>query len=1158
MNVSLLSRKDTLNTLRDQPSLIFNVTSGSLGLVLAELLRDDSSQTPVIVICPNDDWVSQLEDNLYFFCSQLGLPEPNLSLVERASSPYRRLLPSPQERWQRIRLLSALHHSDSNRVVCLISMQAALRPQISLSLWQKLQFHIKIGQTCTPQSLANTLVRAGYERRELIEDPGTYSVRGGIVDVYPPDQNHPIRIEFFDTVIESIRYFNPDTQRSLAEPRQDFYLVPAREFDCSLEALQASRERIKNYCDEQEIPKTKRDHLSELMARGVAPLELDHLLLFLQENGSAMWEHAPQKSRWVIVEPQLCKDVEAQTRKIFAEEYKRCQVNLEIVPPTEGILVPPTSFEHGLAQHPQVWLAQVDSFPHIAAEFKQNAQVEPILLPGQGQKNWDLLAEKLKEWLELGFQISFAANSETQLDRFGFFLHQRKLAFSRDKTEPQKIGLFIGNLSQSILLPQARSIYLSEDDVFGQKVHGRHKSKKAHESYRVEVPQLKSLDHLMPDDLVVHLEHGIGRYKGLVTLRSSGVSGDFVVIEYADKDKLYLPIYRLDLLQKYIGTGGNLPAPDRLGTQNFQRAKDRVKESVRDIAADLLRLYAQRSTLRGYAFSEPNETYHNFAASFPYDETPDQEKAIKQTINDMCSPRPMDRLVCGDVGFGKTEVALRAAMKAVLDHKQVAVLVPTTILAEQHFQTFSQRFKDFPIHVASLSRFRSPKEQKKILAELKERKVDIVIGTHRLLSKDVAFADLGLIIIDEEQRFGVEHKERLKQFKLNTDVLTLTATPIPRTLHMSLMGLRDISLIQTAPADRLPIRTHISPYDPEVIKNAVETELQRGGQIFFLHNRVQSIEAVAQALRELMPKLRIGVAHGQMSESKLEKVMLEFYHHDHDLLLSTAIIENGLDVPNANTIIINRADTFGLSQLYQLRGRVGRSRARAFAYLLVPESGRVTDEARERLHLLQRFAELGSGYAIASHDLEMRGGGDLLGAAQSGHVALVGYDLYLELLQEEVSRLKGESKQSVLDVEINAAFPAFIPELYVSDMRSRLSLYKRLSEYGDEEQLLDARRELQDRYGALPHEAEELFALLKLKLLLRRVGMRSIQINSKGLTLSAGPDPKISHEALLARVNKEPDLYSFTSEGKLVLRLPIKTIAESINVLRNHLPGLSS
>ncbi|MGZ3657846.1 MAG: transcription-repair coupling factor, partial [Bdellovibrionota bacterium] len=608
-------------------------------------------------------------------------------------------------------------------------------------------------------------------------------------------------------------------------------------------------------------------------------------------------------------------------------------------------------------------------------------------------------------------------------------------------------------------------------------------------------------------------------------------------------------------LGRYIGSSGSGSAAlDKLGSGSFEKTKSRVKAAIKDIARDLLRVQAERASRPGYAFSAPDEEFRAFEAEFPYDETPDQAKAIDDTIHDMHQPSPMDRLICGDVGFGKTEVAIRASFKAAQDAKQVAVLVPTTILAEQHYLNFSERMKGYPFKVASLSRFKSKKEQEATLKELAEGKLDILIGTHRLLSKDVRFKDLGLLVVDEEQRFGVEHKEKLKQLKATTDVLTLTATPIPRTLQMSLMGLKDISIIRTPPGDRLSIKTYLASFSEDVIENAIRHELSRGGQVFIIHNRVQTIGKMAELVERVVPEAKAVVAHGQMPETQLERAMIGFYQKKYDVLIATAIIENGLDVPNANTLIVNRADTFGLSQLYQIRGRVGRSQTRAFAYFLVPETATITEDARERLAVLQRFVELGSGYHIATHDLELRGGGDVLGQQQSGHIGSVGYEMYLELLQEEIHRLKGEEVAKPLeDVEINVPFPAMLPDVYVPDMKDRLALYRRLSSLRLEEQIDDARKELEDRYGTLPPEAQELLRVIQLKVLMRRMGLKGLTVGPKGASLSPGKDPLLEPGTILYLVQSKPDQYAILPGGNFVLKGDFQTSSELYDRLRQLL-----
>jgi transcription-repair coupling factor (superfamily II helicase) len=672
-------------------------------------------------------------------------------------------------------------------------------------------------------------------------------------------------------------------------------------------------------------------------------------------------------------------------------------------------------------------------------------------------------------------------------------------------------------------------IFLTEEEIFEPKKEFRKKARKEDaEAY------ITSLDDLKTDDFVVHQDHGIGLYRGLQYFKLDGWEGEFLFIEYAEGDKLYLPVDRLQGIHKFMGLEGQVPSLDRLGGTGWKKAKARVKKAVEKIARELVELYARRAVSKGFSFSGRDQMFKEFEAAFPYEETPDQLRVIEEVLADMESDKPMDRLVCGDVGYGKTEVALRAAFRAVLDGKQVAVLVPTTVLAEQHYQTMTRRFEGYPVEVRILSRFKTPREQKQTLADLAEGKVDIVVGTHRLLQKDIRFRDLGLIVIDEEQRFGVTHKERLKTLRTQVDCLTLTATPIPRTLQMSLAGIRDLSSIETPPEDRQSIRTHIIPFDEGKIVEAVRRELQRGGQVFFVHNRVHNIQSMAFFLKKILPQVRIGVAHGQLPERELEKVMLRFVRRELDLLVCTTIIESGLDIPTANTIILNQADRFGLAQMYQLRGRVGRSRERAYAYLVVPGEGLLTSEAQKRLKVLMDFSELGAGFKIALHDLRIRGAGHLLGTSQSGHVAAVGYELYIQMLEQAVNELKGNEAVEEWEPEIRLRIPAFIPERYVPDPGQRLSLYKRLASLKTEDELFDLEGEMGDRFGPIPEAVTNLLKVLAIKQNMRLVGIERIEPSGKDLVFSFHPKGAWKPEGLVALVQQDPKRFCFKGEGKLL------------------------
>lgn len=810
----------------------------------------------------------------------------------------------------------------------------------------------------------------------------------------------------------------------------------------------------------------------------------------------------------------------------------------------------------------QVQLSNIETLEEQTSAYHQ-VLVFPNTELKQGPKNsLESLEPKLRLWRQQGFKVIALASTQSQVDRIRFLFSERNLSCITE----------IGSLSEGFQWPAEGLVILTEEEILATHRGTPHSRKRKRSEARPEKESeegdssakawssLQALTDLSIGDAVVHVDHGIGRYHGLVRLNLSGAPSDFLLLEYANKDKLYLPVYRLNVIQKYIGSNEGLSL-DRLGTQQFSKTKDKVREAVKKLAIDLIQLYAERKLRPGIRFSSPDSFFKEFEAQFPFEETPDQLKAIRDSLRDLESGRSMDRLVCGDVGYGKTEVAIRAAFRAVSEGKQVAVLVPTTVLAFQHEQSFKARMKDYPIQIESISRFKTSKEQKVILGNLAAGKIDIIIGTHRLLSNQVQFQDLGLVIIDEEHRFGVEHKERLKTIKINTHVLTLTATPIPRTLHMALSGLRDISLINTPPVDRLPIRTYVSRFDEPLIQRAILSELNRGGQVFFLHNRVQSIYEMAQTIRELVPSANVSVAHGQMSEKELEEAMIGFYQKRSNVLVCTTIIESGLDVPSANTIIINRADTLGLAQLYQTRGRVGRSETRAYAYLLIPDEGAITHDAKRRLEVIQKFVELGSGFQIASHDLEIRGGGDLLGAQQSGNINAVGFDLYMELLEEAIHELQGKLpslEETAREPEIKTPFPAFLSEEFVPDIHQRLSLYRRFSATTRESEITALEEELRDRFGALPVEAQNLIWLIRLKQLLKHNGIEALTVGPEKISMLPGSKSSLNPARAIALVASKPDRYQLLPDSRFVAKLETGTLRELLFGMERLLKDLGA
>ncbi len=752
------------------------------------------------------------------------------------------------------------------------------------------------------------------------------------------------------------------------------------------------------------------------------------------------------------------------------------------------------------------------------------------------------IAKKITGWLANG-RVILVGSSETQVGRL-------QDLFARYFHPPFPLELQVGHLSSGFRLPEEGITYLTDEEIFGPRVRTRKAEGACPAGARPAgiATDFSALSEIKAGDPLVHKQHGIGIYRGLIHMAIEGVANDFLLLEYRGGDKLYLPVYRMNLVQKYNGANGP-PPTDRLGGSSWQNLRARAEKAIREMAGDLLNLYAARTAGKGFKFSPPNEMFEAFEASFPFEETPDQEEAIAKTLADMQKETqrgepqrgepPMDRLVLGDVGYGKTEVAMRAAFKAALDGKQTAVLVPTTLLAFQHGERFRERFCEMPVRIAVLSRFQSRTEQKRIIGEAREGTIDILIGTHRLLQADVSFKNLGLLVIDEEHRFGVSHKERLKHLKKNVDVLTLSATPIPRTLYMSLTGLRGVSVIETPPTDRLAVRTFVMPFEEAVIREAILKEIRRGGQVFFVHNRVETIGSVKNLLDRLVPEAKSSVAHGQMKEEELEEIMIRFYHQEFNLLIATTIIESGIDIPTANTILINEADHFGLAQIYQLRGRVGRGSHRAFCYLLVPPEKELTPEAVQRLQVLQRFSELGSGFRMANYDLEIRGAGNILGKEQSGQMTAIGYELYTELLEKAIRELKGEEVLDEIDPELHFRIPAYLPESYLPDPPLRLELYRRLSALETEDELDPILDEMRDRFGKPPEEVENLIALTAVKTYARKLRIKQIRYDGKSFVYAFDPTSPLPPEILTERIKKDPKHCRLTPDMRFIVQKPI-------------------
>ena len=842
-----------------------------------------------------------------------------------------------------------------------------------------------------------------------------------------------------------------------------------------------------------------------------------------------------------LIEPQWQKREAARLHEQLHEIYQQKLDESHFVVPPDKLLVPFETLTTQISAYPVVSASVAP--PRKVSDNKLEPMpfgMEPLALPSG---NYQTVINQIKTWAQQGKRVHLFCETPQQSKRVSEILAERDLL-------PPDIDISVGAISQGFLSEPLNLVVISEDELFGNRHHRPIRRRPPTDG----TPILSLID-LKVGDYVVHVSHGIAVYDGIRRLAIDGKSQDFLVLKYSDENTLYVPTYQVDLVQKYIGSKDETYKPrlDRLGGPAWHRRKARVRASIQEMADELLNLYARRQARKGYSFPAEVPWQTEFEALFPYQETNDQLQAIQDVKADMENERPMDRLVCGDVGYGKTEVALRAAFKAVMSEKQVAILVPTTILALQHYDTFEKRFQDFPVHVEMLNRFRTPKEIKQIKEGLAQGTLDVVIGTHSLLSKTVTFDNLGLLIVDEEHRFGVKHKEKIKQFKETIDVLTLTATPIPRTLHMSLVGIRDFSVINTPPADRLPIQTHVMPYDSEVIREAISAELRRGGQVFFVHNRVQDIQSIALTVQQLVPEARVVVAHGQMPERELESVMLEFVRHKHDILVCTMIIESGLDIPNVNTILINRADALGLAQLYQLRGRVGRATAQAYGYLFYPQNHAITEGAQKRLRVIEEFTDLGSGFKIALRDLEIRGTGNILGAEQHGHIVTIGYELYCKLLEEAVMALKGEKVEESLDTRMSLPVEAYLPDDYVPDSRQKVSVYKKIAGLKEDVALKELREELQDRYGPIPEPVEMLLEIANLKQLSNQLGISAIVAGKEQVKVTFDEQhPRINVKKFIEIVHKHKNL-QLQPPAQLKVRMPGMTGANMLTELQQTL-----
>jgi transcription-repair coupling factor (superfamily II helicase) len=1117
------------------------VQGGARAYVLS--LAAEKNPRPILVVSPGVQNAENLFDDLAFFLGEdRSLPAFRKRLHLFPSwevLPFEKLSPHSDNSAGR---LEGLYKLVEESAPILIATPAALMQKvIPKEALKRSYLYLVAGEEVPREALLEHLVQWGFQNVPLAEERGDFSLRGGIVDLFSPGYARPLRLEFDGDRLESIRPFSPATQRSEGS-QEDIVILPMKEFSLKRSDLDQVLRRIDQRATDLEIDRREKHRLLESLHEGIPFPGLEFLVpYFYPALVSSLSYLPPQTLIWLDGADRVEAEAERFARLAW-ERHEKAKEERRLVPPVEALYLNEHEWRDTLQPFAQV---QAESLTVMASSEKAQESTLTVesFLTGDfrhesAARATDVslapLVERLKTWRNE--RVFFVAPTRADAIRLKELLGNYDVPLPvLDEPVPALVGrselvcaVVRGQLNQGFRLPEAHLIMVTFDEIFGTRKRQPTASAKSHPSRF-----LTSLSELKQDDYVVHLDHGIGIYRGLKFLKVAGVEGEFLHLEYEAGDRLYLPVDRINVVQKYIGGDGTQPNLDRLGGTAWEKVKARARKSIFAMAEELIQLYAIREARQGNAFAPPDTLYREFEAAFEYEETPDQQRAIEETLASMQSRKSMDRLICGDVGYGKTEVAMRAAFLAVEGGKQVGVLAPTTILAQQHLQTFRHRFRNHPVRIEMISRFLTAKEIAKILEATAKGHVDIVIGTHRLLQKDVEFKDLGLVIIDEEHRFGVVHKERLKKLRQLVDVVSLTATPIPRTLHMSLVGIRDLSIIETPPADRLAIQTYVTRYDERVIRDAILREVQRGGQVFFLHNRVETIERLALKLADLVPEAKLAVAHGQMRPRELEKVMLDFLENKTEVLVCSAIIESGLDFPNANTIIINHADKFGLAQLYQLRGRVGRSHRHAYAYLLIPGEKAITPDAERRLRALQELDGLGGGFKLALHDLEIRGAGNLLGEQQSGQITAVGFELYTEMMEKAVSELKGEILAPEVEPEIRLEIPAYFPENYIPDANQRLLFYKRLASVRNPLELAELKEEIQDRFGPTTPVVENLFMVMDLRRVLKEFLVQQISVSEGKVFLLFHPESSVKVEKLLELIKKPKNEFRLAPDGRL-------------------------
>nr|WP_240776359.1 transcription-repair coupling factor [Nitrincola alkalilacustris] len=1128
------------------------VVGSATGLLLEQIARE-YRRGPILLVCNDNETALRAHQEIGFY---IGDSLPVMLFPDWETLPYDTFSPHQDIISQRIESLYKLPGLEQGIVI--VPATTLMQRVAPVQFISGNCLHLELGQKLVPETLRTQLTSAGYQAVDTVYEHGEFAIRGAIIDIFPMGSDTPYRIDLFDDEIDTLRTFDPDTQRSV-EQIERIRLLPAKEFPFTEQALRDFKQRWREKFDVD----VKRCSVYQDVSAGLTPAGIEYYLPLFFEATATLFDYLPAST--LLLEQS---GLEASAKHFWEEIQDRFSerahdVERPILSP-EQLYLPVDILQAALKQYPRLRLNSE------AEEVKPGRDNLPCVAPPDLTAEpgaADALVHFHRFVTESKTPVLLCAESAGRREALLDLLRKSNLKAEEHDNwasflqAPAGLAITVYPLETGLSIPGQFHI-VTETQLFGRQVFQRRRRQREKEQ---SDQVIRHLSELYIDAPVVHLDHGVGRYRGLQTISVDGQSSEFLMLEYANQAKLYVPVSSLHLISRYTGGSEDAAPLQKLGTEQWLKARRKAAERVRDAAAELLDIYARRAARKGFAFECPEDDYRRFAAAFPFEETPDQASSIQAVLDDMRAPTPMDRLVCGDVGFGKTEVAMRAAFVAVQSGKQVAILVPTTLLAQQHYDNFCDRFADWPVNVELISRFRSAKQQQEITTAVESGQVDILIGTHKLLQGNIKFKNLGLLIIDEEHRFGVQQKERIKSLRAEIDILTMTATPIPRTLNMAMSGMRDLSIIATPPARRLSVKTFIRESTAPLLKEAILRELLRGGQVYYLHNEVKSIEKLAREVSELVPEARVAIGHGQMRERELEQVMGDFYHKRFNVLVCTTIIETGIDIPNANTIIIERADKFGLAQLHQLRGRVGRSHHQAYAYLLTPPARAMTEDARKRLEALSQANTLGAGFTLATHDLEIRGAGELLGEEQSGQMQTIGFGLYMEMLEEAIKSIR-EGKTPNLDkplqhgCEVNLHLPALIPEEYLPDVHNRLILYKRISNAQDSKALHELQVEMIDRFGMMPDPVKNLIAITELKLKAQALGIVKLDAGAKSGKIEFDTEPLVEPMILVRLVQQQPGAYKL--DGANALRFNLKMEQNEVRIrivdkLLDHLAGRS-